>query len=200
LRLAAYLDYQDSGVAYLGFIPTIWHTEKLKRIAKYCVSNVNKVPEENEIPIRLCNYTDVYYNESIEENQHFMETTATAEEIARFGLKEGDVVITKDSESWDDIAVPALVKEVNALVCGYHLAFIRSDQNYLAGRYLFRYLQSPQINQHFQVAATGVTRFGLPKDEIGSVEIALPSIQEQHAICGFLDQKTFQIDTLIRKK
>ena len=200
MRSGSYPEYRDSGVAYLESIPASWRTEKLKHIAKYWVSNVNKVAEEYEIPIRLCNYTDVYYNESIDETQQFMETTATFEEIARFSLKEGDVVITKDSESWDDIAVPSLVKKVNDLVCGYHLAFIRSNQNHVLGRFLFRYLQSPQINQHFQVAATGVTRFGLPKDEIGSVSIALPSIPEQHKICGFIDHKTDQIDSLIRKK
>ena len=200
MRFGAYPEYSDSGVAYLGSIPANWRTKKLKHIAKYWVSNVNKVAEDNEIPIRLCNYTDVYYNEFIDETRPFMETTATCEEIARFSLKEGDVVITKDSESWDDIAVPALVKKVNGLVCGYHLAFIRSNQKHLVGQFLFRYLQSPQINQHFQVAATGVTRFGLPKEEIGSVAIALPSIPEQHKICGFIEHKTAQIDTLIHKK
>ena len=38
-----------------------------------------------------------------------MRATATAGEIKRFSLRSGDVLITKDSEVWNDIGVPALV-------------------------------------------------------------------------------------------
>ena len=38
-----------------------------------------------------------------------MEATASPEQIDKFALREGDVIITKDSESWEDIAVPAYV-------------------------------------------------------------------------------------------
>jgi type I restriction enzyme S subunit len=191
----------SSAVGYLGPISADWTFKKLKYVAEYSVSNVDKVPSETEVPVRLCNYVDVYNNEFVTPSLQFMESTATSDEIRRFSLKSDDVLITKDSESWRDIAVPALVQgKIENVVCGYHLAIIRAKKSYVSGRFLFRYLQSGEINQHFQVAATGVTRFGLPKDEIGSLVIGIPPWLEQEHICALLDHKTAQIDTLLRKK
>src|SRR5205814_5695223 len=138
--------------------------EPLKSVATYWVSNVDKTVVEDEVPVRLCNYTDVYYNENITPRMPLMEATATPDEIRRFHLNVSDVVITKDSEEWSDIAVPALVVQTaDDLVCGYHLGITRPDANKLCGEYLLRTFQACAVNQQFQVAATGVTRYGLPK-------------------------------------
>ncbi len=48
---------------------------------------------------------DVYKNDLITEAIDFMEATATDSQIEQFGIQAGDVIITKDSEAWDDIAV-----------------------------------------------------------------------------------------------
>jgi type I restriction enzyme M protein len=40
-----------------------------------------------------------------------MRATASTDEIERFRLCVGDVLITKDSEAWDDIGVPSLVED-----------------------------------------------------------------------------------------
>jgi hypothetical protein len=42
----------------------------LKAVASYMVSNVDKIPEENELPVRLCNYTDVYNHDFITQPSH----------------------------------------------------------------------------------------------------------------------------------
>lgn len=58
-----------------------------------------------------------------------MRATATNEEVERFRLQLEDVLITKDSEDWNDIGVPALVEyAATDLVCGYHLAILRPRQ------------------------------------------------------------------------
>jgi type I restriction enzyme S subunit len=104
----------------------VWESKPLKAVSNYSVSNVDKFTTDNEIPIRLCNYTDVYNNEFIRLDLDFMQATATADEIRKFGLLVDDVIITKDSESWDDIGIPAIVQETASdLVCGYHLAVLR---------------------------------------------------------------------------
>ena len=55
-----------------------------------------------------------------------MNATAGSDEIDRFHLRPGDVLITKDSEAWDDIGVPAFVEgAADNMVCGYHLALLR---------------------------------------------------------------------------
>jgi type I restriction enzyme S subunit len=86
-------------------------------------SSVDKRSEEDETPVKLCNYTDVYYGRRITDPSEFMEATATASEIETHELQSGDVLVTKDSEARDDIAVPALVgRDMPGVLCGYHLA------------------------------------------------------------------------------
>lgn len=111
--------------------------ERLKHVADIRVSSVDKKSTDGDLPVRLCNYTDVYFNERITGSINFMEATATPSQIAAFGLRRGDVVLTKDSETPDDIGVSAVVAEdLPDLVCGYHLAIVRARGGSATGRYL----------------------------------------------------------------
>ncbi len=196
-----YNKYKASGIEWLGDIPEHWDAKRLKLCSQIRVSNVDKKSFEYEIPVRLCNYTDVYYNEFITDDLELMNATATAEEIRKFRIQEGDVIITKDSESWDDIAVPAYVKRATPeMICGYHLAHIRPDNNTLSGKYLFRAFLSEGIEDQFKVLASGVTRFGLPKYAIDNGLFPIPPVPEQQAIAKYLDHETGRINTLIEKK
>lgn len=187
--------------AWQTSIPRNWVLRPLRSLANYSVSNVDKILSEDELPVRLCNYTDVYNNETIHLGMEFMAGTASQAEIDKFHLLANDVVITKDSESWDDIAIPALVTETaDDLVCGYHLAMIRPDREHLLGAFLFRCLQSKTLRIQLELAANGITRFGIPKNAIGSMALPVPPTSVQRAIVRFLDRETAEIDTLIAAK
>lgn len=153
------------------------------------------------IQCRLCNYTDVYKNETVSPELELMSATATKEEIERFHLEADDVVITKDSESWDDIGIPAYVETTSDdFVCGYHLAFIRPKKNLMDGRFLFRCMQSRPVALQLELEATGVTRYGIPKGAIGSTLLPLPSLEVQVEIANYLDREIAHIDALIAEK
>lgn len=154
-----------------------------------------------KIPVRLCNYLDVYYNDRITDAIDFSPGSATRQEIERFALLPGDVVITKDSELRDDIAVPALVEESGAgTVCGYHLAIIRPNSRRASGSFLFWALWSRPVAEQFANQAKGVTRFGLTLHGIGSVRVPVPHLQMQKRIAVFLDRETARIEELINRK
>ncbi len=200
-KRATYPAYKPSGIEWLDKIPDHWEIHRLKHIASVQFSSVDKHTIDGEEPVRLCNYVDVYYNDFIKEGLEFMSATATKNEIARFQLRHGDVLVTKDSESWDDIAVPAYVaEELDGVLCGYHLAHIRPDLRKLLGEYLFRAFRSQGINDQFQVAANGITRFGLGKYWLDNGLIPVPPLDEQRSIASFLDRETARIDGLIEKK
>jgi type I restriction enzyme S subunit len=189
-------------LAWTSDLPNGWAAKPLRALAEYWVSSVDKIPAEDETPVRLCNYSEVYKNEFVTLGLDFMHGTATVEEIRKFRLAVGDVVITKDSESWDDIAVPALICEsAEDLVCGYHLALIRPNFNRVLGRFLFRCLQAKPVRTQLELAASdGVTRFGVPKSEIGGAWVPVPPYNQQHAIADYLDRETARLDALIAAK
>src|SRR5690606_20804429 len=85
-----------------------WHP--LKHLAQVSVSNIDKKSVEGELPVRLVNYTDVYYGDRLTPDLELMEATATPAQVRAFRLQPGDVAITKDSETADDIGVPAYIE------------------------------------------------------------------------------------------
>ena len=199
-RFRRYPEYRESGVDWLREIPAHWQMKRLKAIAPVQLSNVDKHSEEGQVPVRLCNYVDVYYNDVITAELDFMNATATADQMRRFGLRVGDVLITKDSESWTDIAVPAVVAEdLPDVLCGYHLAHIRSAP-VLDGRFLARQFAAMGTRDQFHVAANGITRFGLGSGAIRGSLFAVPPMDEQRAIAAFLDRETAKIDALVARK
>ena len=177
-----------------------WERKKLKYVAMVQSSNVDKKTNEGELEIRLCNYVDVYYSEFITDQIEFMKASASEKEIRKFTLREGDVLITKDSETPDDIAKPALVtKDFDNVICAYHLAQIRVNKNILIGEFLFRLFQSKAFNSHFEVSASGVTRFGLPLEAITDVEVSFPSSMEQQNIVSYIQTEIQRIHNVIFK-
>ena len=186
-------------VAY-GELPPAWKLEKLKFFAVVRNSNVDKNISEDEKPIRLCNYTDVYYNDRITPDLDFMEGSATDAEIERYRLKRSQVIITKDSEGWDDIGVPALITEdMPEVLCGYHLSVFEPGPE-LDGGFLAWLCRAEPLNHQFKLAANGVTRFGLGQYPMKNAFVALPPFDTQRRIARFLDEKTGRIDELIEKK
>ena len=195
-----YAAYKESGVEWLGEVPEHWEVKRLKELGKIQNSNVDKKTHPDEKAVRLCNYVDVYKHEFINSRllQEFMLATADESEIKKFAVKQNDVLITKDSETADDIAIPALVTEtLIGVLYGYHLAQIRTNSKKLFGPYLFRLFQSNSYNSRFEVSAKGITRVGLGQSAISDALTPVPPLPEQTSIAAYLDTKTAQIDRIV---
>ena len=177
---------------------------RLRDISNIRVSNVDKKTHVSEISVKLCNYMDVYSNQYVTGELNFMEASASAAEIERFGLNCGDVVITKDSETPDDIGIPAVIAEqIGGLVCGYHLALIRPNVDELDPIYLAKQLSTSRVARYFGGQASGSTRYGLPISAIESLSIPAPPKPEQSKIAEVLltvDRAIEQTEALIAKQ
>ena len=180
-----------------------YQLKPISEIAKVITSPVDKKSLPDELPVFLCNYTDVYYNSVISKNMNFMGATAKQSEIDRFSLKPKDVVITKDSESADDIGVSTYIESVkDNLLCGYHLTILRPKKN-IDGRFLSYALCHPRIAYNFYRYANGITRFGLTVETYKKVKILLPPLPEQKAIAELLstwDEAIKKTERLIQMK
>jgi len=167
--------------------PEDWQRSRLGDLADIRFSNVDKKTHVDETPVLLCNYTDVYYNSRITNQISFMHATAKEREIDKFSLQQGDVIITKDSETPDDIAVPTYVSEkLENVLCGYHLTLLRPYKENTSGEYLGHLFNLPSIQHHFYVLANGITRFGLTSDAVTEAPIVHPPLPEQKKIATIL--------------
>ena len=171
----------------IGTIPADWEVTRLGDVAEVAFSSVDKKTVPDEIPVRLCNYTDVFYNRRISPEMEFMQATANAKELGKWNLRMGDVLFTKDSESPEEIGIPAFVEaNMPDVLCGYHLGLARPRIELLDGCYLAEAFRAPQLAVQFSKIANGVTRFGLTLAPTNQITIPLPPLREQETIAGLL--------------
>lgn len=174
---------------------------RLRRLAEVAPSGVDKKEREDDPDVHLCSYTHVYYNDFIDGDLDFEPSTADESDIERFALREGDIIATKDSESWDDIGVPALVTEdLPNVVCAYHLFVVRTQNPEIIPAFLFWSFKSRFVAHQLEGAATGVTRYGLTTGDLADARLPLPPKATQRRIASFLDHHTARIDQLVEKK
>lgn len=160
-------------------------------------SNVDKKSVDGQQAVRLCNYTDVYNNHFLDADMDLMEGTAPPEQVERFQVRPGDVLMTKDSETNADIGIPSLVRTVEpGMVCGYHLTLLRPDPKALEPSYLFWWLESKEAKDFWYTNSFGVTRFSLVSPTVWRLPVRLPDLVEQRRITAFLDRETAEIDAM----
>lgn len=178
-----------------------WSSERLKHVADLAFSSVDKKSVQGEVSVRLCNYTDVYYNDEISADLAFIEATASSDQVRHFGLRAGDVLLTKDSETADDIGVAAFVTQtLDGLVCGYHLALLRPKPGRLDPKYLFWSICGRQMREQMTAVASGVTRYGLRFGDMANLRLFVPDLARQRAVARFLDRETARIDSVIVRR
>ena len=172
----------------LGTIPADWETSQLGDLAEIAFSGVDKKTVAGEDPVSLCNYTDVFYNRRIRPEMAFTSATAMPIERERWNLQKGDVLFTKDSETPDEIGIPAYVTDtMPEVLCGYHLGLARPKPDLADGAFLSEAMASPMMSKQFARIANGVTRFGLTLNATNSLQLPLPSLPEQQAIAAILE-------------
>jgi type I restriction enzyme S subunit len=180
-----------------------WTHGVLADVADIRASNVDKLSIKGERPIQLCNYMDVYANERITAALSFMAATATDAEIARFRVETGDVILTKDSETPDDIGISAVVSEpIPDLVCGYHLALLKPRKDTIDPAFLAKQLGSRDSSAYFARAANGSTRYGLSYAAVARTPVRWPELSRQQRIAEILstlDEAIEQTEALIAK-
>lgn len=59
-KLPRYDNLKSCPIQFVPRLPSHWRVEKLKHVASVRFSSVDKKTEDGEMPVRLCNYTDVY--------------------------------------------------------------------------------------------------------------------------------------------
>ena len=198
-----YDSYKDSGVQWIGDIPSKWECIRLGMLGDFSSSGIDKKSKENETPVRMVNYTDLiksrrYYPIQTGDKE-YMRVTTPQSKFEEHKLERGDMVFIPSSETHEDLGYSSLIDfDEDDIVYSYHIL------RYKTKKPVFHYFKKYLINHHsilnqFSSECKGTTRQIIGRDVFNNVRVVLPPISEQQQIVSFLDTKTSYIDSLIEK-
>lgn len=194
---------KDSGIEWIGEIPTHWSIKKMKYLGELNASGVDKKIRENEKLYKSVHYVNVYKNgqKEIVNSDNYLVISCDDNKAANCTLIQGDVLFTNSSETAGDMGTSTVVAEdlVNTLF-GYHLMRFRPYSKVLWYKYEKYLFSSNYMRKWFEYNSVGITRFGLSQRGFSESQIIYAPYEEQIKIADFLDKKCNVIDSAISKK
>ena len=183
----------DSGVEWLGEIPSHWEVKKLKYVGQALIGltyNPENVTDEENGTLVL-RASNVYDGKIVFDDNVFVKM----EIPERLITKVGDILICVRSGSRDLIGKNALIDEKSAgHTFGAFMTVFRSDINYFLS-YVFK-------SQLFKVQSglfNTSTVNQLTQGNLYSFQIPVPPLGEQEDIIRFLNKELSQVDETINR-
>lgn len=187
-----YKEYKDSGIAWIGAIPSHWLVVNIKRVTEFC-------PQKREV---LNKDTIVGYApmERIRLGQILpLEICIKNLSSGLTYFEKGDIVVAKVTPCFENRNIAIVPEMVN--YCGYgssELFVYRSKQKKIITQYLFYFLQSSNFIEKGVSTMTGTGGLKRVSSEFArNFLLPLPPKAEQEAIVKYLDEKTEQINQYI---
>ncbi|WP_407508070.1 restriction endonuclease subunit S [Acinetobacter baumannii] len=193
-KYQAYAEYKDSGVQWLGEIPSHWDSKPLKYL---CTYNNEVLPETTAKDAEI-QYIDIGSVSAVDgiskiETMIFKDAPSRARRIVR----DGDVIVSTVRTYLEAIA--PINNPPENLIVSTGFAVIRPNQ-YLYKSFASYCLRAKGFIKEVVARSVGVSYPAINSSDL--VNITIPSIEyaEQVKIANFLDHETAKIDHLIEKQ
>ena len=189
MSYATYERYKDSGVDWLGEIPSDWELISLNRVSK--VKSISNHPNERLLSVYL--EKGVIPFEDVSEKR----TNGTSDNLDKYQLVDiGDFVLN-NQQAWRGSVG---VSNYRGIISPAYIILEISDKlNSKFANYFFR---SEKMIYQYVIHSKGVGTIqrNLYWQSFKNSLCWIPSLEEQTKIANFLDQKTAQIDQAIALK
>ena len=188
-----YSVYRDSGVERLGEVPGHWDVRRLKFVA----STNDDALSDREDPLRPVSYVDISSVDSTRGITHVEEMVfEDAPSRARRLVRDGDTIVSTVRTYLRAIAPISDPPPTMVVSTGFAVIRPRDlDPGFSAWA-----LRAHGFVEEVVARSVGVSYPAINAPEIGNIPIAVPPLEEQREIAGFLDRETGRIDLLIAKE
>jgi type I restriction enzyme S subunit len=194
-----YPAYKDSGVEWLGELPTHWSVAKVKALTSRISSG--KTPlggsetyiDEGVLFLRSQNV----YDDGLRLEDAVFISEATDESMAVSRVQSGDVLLNITGASIGrSCVVPAGFQPANV---NQHVCAIRPRSGDV-GPFLSWLFKSHTVKSQIDLAQNGAAREGLNFEQIGNISVPIAPPEEQAELTAFLDRETAKIDALVAEQ
>ena len=181
-----YSEYKDSGVKWLGEIPSHWEVRKIIG----CFSE-NKKKNTNFTYTHAMQFN---YGTIVDKNEGF-DTTEAKSIYSNYALiNKGDIVINGLNLNYDFISQRVAISPKDGIITSAYVVISpRENVNPYYFCYLFKDMDNMKM---FHGMGSGV-RKTLSFKELRNQLIPIPTVEEQNAIVRYLDAATSKIDKAI---
>ena len=191
-----YENCKDTLVPYIGEIPTHWRTKRLRFVADY-VSRGNTPSYVEESNVYVINQACIQATGINLEKMKYNDNVDTRSLKGK--LYPGDVLI--NSTGTGTLGRVGYFDAVDGdFIADGHVTIVRDSKNRLVPQFLSFYLSLLQevITTYASDGATN--QIELNRDNLRSLLVPLPTIEEQQAIVAYLSEKLKKIKQLIDQK
>lgn len=184
-----YDQYKDSGVEWIGEIPSNWKVESIRAVTE--LKSEKNCPELQVLSV----YREygVIPKDSRDDNHNATSLDTSGYKI----VNTGDLVVNK-MKAWQGSMG---VSEHTGIVSPAYIT-CRVDAEMVAPKYLHYLLRSKIYIGVYNALSYGVRvgQWDMHYEDFKGIPIPLPDLDTQKRIANFLDQKTAEIDAAIAKK
>lgn len=192
-----YEQYKDSGVEWIGEIPSGWEVRKTKYVTIKITDGAHISPETENGIFDFVSTTDVKTG-YIDFENCLKTSKETYEYFVATGCKpqQGDVLISKDGT----VGKTVIVADNRDFVIASSLVILRPNLKIISTEFLNYSLQSSIVQETLLMLmhGSGLKRVSVKKNS--NLLIVLPTHQEQKSISEYLDKTCTSIDSTIEQK
>jgi type I restriction enzyme S subunit len=189
---------KDSGVAWLGQMPSHWEVKRVKTLTPFVTSGsrwwAQYYSDDGALFIRIGNISNKTVDIDLDDVQFV--TPPKGAEMERTRVRGGDVLISITANIGSVGVVPNNIEEAYV---NQHIALTRPSREKVNPRWMAYVLISSFGEAQFQSLLYGGTKDGLGLDDIQNLKIPLPPIEEQNSLVDYLDQQTKRLSDLATK-
>lgn len=189
-----YAEYKDSGIDWIGAVPTTWNVEKLKY--KTALLNGFSFDSENYVDngLSIIRIGDVGQAINFDDVKKYPESFRVG--LQKFRIKNGDILVALTGAT---IGKMSVYKNNEEAYLNQRVGIIRPRKE-LFLNYLKHIVSSPIFKENIDYYCMGGAQENIGKKEIGNILHALPMLRDQQKIADYLDVKTAIIDKIIEQK
>jgi type I restriction enzyme S subunit len=198
-RFKRYPAYADCHAQWLGKVPIHWRCAALKRVVdpfRPITYGIVQCGPDSADGVPYVRPVDMDDERGVRVDSLQRTAPAIAAAYARSTVRPDDIIVSIGPSFGKVMIVPPELRGAN-LTQG--TARIASGPD-IWPRFLFWWLRSALVQQTWDSYCSGATFRALTLEVLGSCEVLLPPLEEQHAIAAFLDRETAKIDALVAKK
>ena len=195
------VEMKDSGVEWIGEIPSGWNIKKLKYIGNLYGGLTGKSgkdfnDEDNPHNKPFIPFTNIFNNVYISD-KHYQYVNVEPDERQN-RVRENDLFFLMSSEGYDDLGKSSiLISEIDELYLNSFCKGFRINSGKVDPLFINYQLLGDTQRKLISIEGKGFTRINLRQDKLNSTYMFIPPLQEQQQIVGYLDKETIKIDKLI---